>query len=421
MPVNEEDDRAIEQALHNATANSEVGLPTSTTVPPSKEDAVKDTLSRFASAPRRAGSVREDATATQDPKGKRQTMDVDSFKRLLLTGASGASGPNAQSTSSSSIPQLQSDSGSNTDTASLSQRSILESGHQTVEETPRSSYEAERGDLDAHRHPRTASGTANERKPPPPPKPRHGRPISETTNVPSEQSNMSSSRENSSPYITPRDPSPALSGDATPRLEPEEDITQTSAKKKPPPPPLARRKSQNKTVTRPGVVRSGSSRHSLTSESDEPMSPLTPSATTKMAPPPPPTRRMNSQSGRRPSADLPSTLEEDDSGDDAASISSSRALPASKRMSQASFGAPPPLPPPRKNRGSNRSSTDGQRPAMSTLGLNNASARSSFEHGRPGSTTASRDVSGNTNAGDILADLAALQREVDAARKSAGT
>ena len=126
-PVNEEDDSAIEEALQNTRTNSNIAVPKTVPTRPSQEDAVKDTLSRFASAPRRAASVRE-TNAAPDTAAKRQTFDVDSFKRLLLTGDSGSSNTPANATSN--VAQLASDSSSNTDTASLSQRSVLESGHQ---------------------------------------------------------------------------------------------------------------------------------------------------------------------------------------------------------------------------------------------------------------------------------------------------
>lgn len=417
-PVNEEDDNAIEEALQNTRTNSNIVVPKTIPTRPSQEGAVKDTLSRFASAPRRAASVRETSAAVQDPTAKRQTFDVDSFKRLLLTGESGSS--NTPASATSYVRQLASDSSSNTDTASLSQPSILESGHQTVEETPRSSYELDRGDLDAQRNPRAISGTAQERKPPPLPKPRHGQPITEATSMPAEHLTTVQPEEYRSSSLEPADPSPAHSGNATPRLEPEDTPSQSSVKKRPPPPPLARRKSQNKSETRSGMVRSGSSRYSLNGESDERISPPASTSATKMAPPPPPTRRPNLQGGRRPSADLPSTLEEDDPDAETASISRiNRTLSASKRTSQASFGVPPPLPPPRKARGCDRNSIDTQRPSLSTLGLNDVSGPSSSEYAKPGSTGDSQNISGSSNAADILADLAALQREVDDARRHA--
>jgi hypothetical protein len=378
---------------------------------------VRDTLSRFASAPRRTTSLHETSHSTPAGKSQRHTLDVDSFKRLLLTGESGLPATNtAIPTVPSNPPQLVSDSSSNTDTASLSQPSILESGHQNIEETPRSSYEIDRGDTDIQHDWRSRSGTAHERRPPPPPKPRHGKPISGSTNLPFEQFPAHQSIYHSSPSLEAAEVSQTPSRDATPRPQQDDDTELTATKKRPPPPPLARRKSQNKTATRPGMTRSGSSRYSLNSESDEPASPH-PANTSKMAPPPPATRRPHG--GRRPSVDLPSTLEEDDTEDDTASIASSRTPSASKRISHSALGAAPPLPPPRKHRGSNRSSIDSQRPSLSALGMT-PSGRSSAEYGIPGSVSDSRNVSGNSNATDILADLAALQKEVDNARRSAG-
>ncbi len=416
--VNEEDDCAIEEALHNARANSDTVVPTTISTRRSKDDAVKDTLNRFESAARRAASVREASDTVQDPQSKRQALDVDSFKRLLLTGDSASN--SAPATASSNVPQLQSDSSSTTDTASLSQRSIFDNGHQTVEETPRSSYELERSDVDAQRDPRAVSGAAQDRKPPPPPpRPRHGRPTTETMNIPPEHLTTVRSEEERSPNVETTELLPSLSGDATPRLEPEDYHSQSSTKKRPPPPPLARRKSQSRTATRPGIVRSGSSQFTFNSEPDEPTSPPVSNYTSKMVPPPPPARRPKFQGGRQPSVDLPSTREEGDVDADTASISSSRTPSASKRISEAPFGAPPPVPPPRKARGSNRDSMDTQRPSLSTLGFNNAPGPSSSDYERPGSTSDSRNVSGSSNAADILADLAMLQREVDNARKQA--
>ena len=418
-PVNDEDDNAIEEALRNTRTNSNIVLPKAVPRRPSQDATVQDTLSRFASAPRRAASLRQTSSTAQDPTAKRQTFDVDSFKRLLLTGESGSS--NTPSNAASYVAQLASDSSSNTDTASLSQPSILEGGHQTVEETPRSSYELDRGDLDAERNPRAVTGTAWERKPaPPPPTPRHGRPLTEATSIRAEHPTTIQPREYRSSSLEPPDPSPSHSADTTPRPEAEDTPGRSSVKKRPPPPPLARRKSQNKNETRPGMVHTGSSRHSPNSESGEPMSLPASTPASKMAPPPPPRRTPSHAGGRRPSADLPSPLEEYDPDGETASISSiKRTLSASKQTSQASFGMPPPLPPPRKARGSNRNSVDSQRPSLSTLELNDVPGRSSSDHAKPGSTGDSRNISRSATAADILADLAALQREVDDARRHA--
>ena len=350
--------------------------------------------------------------ATDQSKSQKQALDVDAFKRLLLTGERAA--PVQLSTLPSQPPtQLASDNSSTTDTASLSQRSILEPVPQTIEETPRSSIDQETSDGDAQR-----SQGQEARRRPPPPKPRYGKPISETTGrVPKGPGPSTASASESSPYVSAQAPTtstetfPPLIGSSG-GLDPSE------VKKRPPTPPLTRRKSQNKTATRPGIERNTSSRYSITSSSaDEPLSPnpipATPGKMQPPPPPPPPTRRINSQSARKVSADLPMTEEEDDA--EAASID--RVSVSSKRISL----IPPPRPPPRRNRGSSRSSVDSQQPPVAAqLGMT-SSARTSGEYRRPSNaSTESRNVSGASNATDILADLAALRKEVDAARGSAG-
>ncbi len=416
--INDENDPVIEQASRNARANRQITSAIAAAPPPRepKEDSVRDTLSRFASNPRRSNAGPERLPDVQASKGHRHTLDVDSFKRLLLTGESGLS--TNSSTTQANPPPIISDS-SSTDTASVSQRSTVDSGRQTVDETPRSSYEVERNETEARRQPVALPTTAQERKPPPPPRPRHGRRITDTSIATSEKLAAMNSHGTTDPAAV--DSQPLTSGDATPRLEPEDGITQSAAKKTPPPPPLARKKSNRNAVTRPGMVRSGSSRYSLTSESDDALSPVNSDISHKPGPPPPPSRRPNAQGGRRPSVDLPSTLEEDGIDEDRASISSGRNLSASQRTSsQGPSGGIPPPPPPRRNRGSNRSSMDGQRPSSTALGMT-SSNRNSSEHPRPSKTAeTSRNVSTSSNAADIMADLAALKREVDAARKQAG-
>jgi hypothetical protein len=414
--VNDENDPVIEQALRNARSNSQItpAIPPSSTREP-KEDAVRDTLSRFASNPRRTNTGPEKPPDVQASKGHRHTLDVDSFKRLLLTGESGLS---IQSSTSQANPTPVISDSSSTDTASVSQRSTGDSGRHTVDETPRSSYEVERSEIEAQPLPLTLPSTTQERKPPPLPRPRHGRRITDTSTTTQEA--LASMSTYDSPDPATFDPPSLTSRDATPRLEPEDGSTQSAAKKRPPPPPLARKKSNRSAATRPGMVRSGSSRYSLTSESDDALSPVTSDLPNKPAPPPPPSRRPNAQGGRQPSVDLPSTLEEDDINGDRASISSGKTPFVSQRISQGPTGEIPPPPPPRRNRGSNRSSMDGQRPSTTALGIT-SSDRNSSEYSRPSNTADTvRKVSGSSNAADIMADLAALKREVDAARKYAG-
>jgi hypothetical protein len=148
------------------------------------------------------------------------------------------------------------------------------------------------------------------------------------------------------------------------------------------------------------------------------------------APPPPPQRRLNRASTygtpsnetqwpvrgtpRRPSgsilADLNTgtntELHQPTTTDTPSRTPSTASRTSASVTGTASSGAPPPLPPPRRMRGLSRSSLDSQRPASSDL--------------RRPSTESSLNVSGASNATDILADLAALQKEVDALRDSHG-
>ncbi len=73
----------------------------------------------------------------------------------------------------------------------------------------------------------------------------------------------------------------------------------------------------------------------------------------------------------------------------------------------------PPLPSPRKARALSRSSLDSQSAVLPY------EPRGSNEF-RRASTDSSRDVSGQSTSKDILADLAALQKEVDLLRNRQG-
>ena len=399
-------DPAIVEAQKNVQVNNEINVGTPTPVKQSREDAVRDTLSRFAGPPRRPARSRELSKDNTDTKAQKSGMDVDAFKRLLLTGEAGAA--TNSSAQSLNTPHLVSDSASSTDTASISQRSLFDSVPAAVEETPRSSYEQEQSDFGSRRQTPTAEATSSTevRRRPPPPKPRHGRPVSE---LPETASGTS---------IT-TDPAPIEAGSDIQTSQARTGGNQPDDhRRKPPPPPLSRRRSHTAAPERPGVAPRLPSQQSLTSESDEALSPQPGPSTPRMAPPPPPLRRTNTASSRKASSDLPSTAEEDESGTATpeAQPMSSRRLSASKRQPQPSL-APPPLPPPRKSRASSRSSMDSQRPpSLSGLGLT-GSARSSGEHRRPSDVSEGGKAPELPNTtSDILAHLAALQREVDAAR-----
>ena len=414
-----EDDIAIEKAQENAKVNTAIVVETTTTVNVSKHDAVTDTLGRFASGLRNPSTTQEFAAGAKDQGGLvKPTMDVDAFKRMLLTGErqSAASRVGVTPNAHTATVQPVSDSSSNADSASISQHSLFETVQPAHEESPRTSEELDTREANEPRA--TAGPSSSVRRPPPPPKSRHGKPDKEATpetgsiakldnfinslTLPTSQSASSETASLTSPSI---EQSPTSDRFAKPTV-PE------SNKRTAPALPLARRKSQHP-PSKPALTRSSSSRQSVLGGFDPPPSPSATTSTSK-APPPPPARRSTSTGERRPSLDTMPVSETDSlSGQQLSSDwSSAETGPALTQtpsyLKRTSQGPPPPLPPPRRGRGSSRSSVETQRPTLTTLGMTEVS------QGEPNINR------GSTGSRDILADLAALQREVDAARASAG-
>lgn len=118
--------------------------------------------------------------AQQNPEtlpGARGALDVDAFKRLLLTGQTGPAAP-AQSTGN-----LRAGDGANqTDTSSLSRQSVSgASTHPSIHDTPRTSHDISDREADDGRRDLTGTAQPNVqtptplRKKPPPPSSRHGK------------------------------------------------------------------------------------------------------------------------------------------------------------------------------------------------------------------------------------------------------
>ncbi|KIY02957.1 uncharacterized protein Z520_01422 [Fonsecaea multimorphosa CBS 102226] len=405
--ASDEDDGAIEQALENARANNEMTASGSMVTKVSKEDAVRETLGRFASIPRRPVNSQSAAAGKDLSSFSKSTMDVDAFKRMLLTGDRGSS--SVRDTAGQSIqsgPNPVSDSGSSADTASISQHSIFETVQPAPDESPRTSDELEANEANIYR---AQLGTISEKgEKPPPPKSRRGKPLKDlgTEQGPTAKFDsfinslaLPGSRNVSSEAPSLR--SPPIDESSTGDRLASAGYPDTQ-KKVPPAPPLTRRKSQQ-APKKPVLTRSSSSRHSVFSETDGPPSPYFSSSGTK-PPPPPPARRTNSTGDRRPSLDVASIPEDADVMDSEVRPGLQSSPSYSKRMSQGL--PPPPLPPPRRGRGSSRSSMETTRPSMAHLAMEEAGGSDlGFPKGDPR---------------DILADLAALQREVDAARAGAG-
>ena len=410
---------------------------------------MKGALGRVASAPRRPMNNQPSTSTEEQSTASRSTLGVDAFKRMLLTGDRGPASVSdngidtnasrkhddssadlssrmaeglhnqektpplpglqpsgdAEGQSGQAGPNPVSDSGSSADTASTSQHSIFETVQPTHDDSPRTSDEL---DVTEARAFRAGLGIIAERREKPPlPRSRRGKPLQE---VRSEQGptakfddfinslSLPSSRNISSKTQSLRSPghNDGLTSD---HLKSAEALD--TQKKTPPAVPLSRRKSQQ-APKKPVLARSSSSRYSVFSETEGPLSPH-PTNSSFKAPPPPPARRSNSSSGRRPSIDVVSIPEEADVSYLETRPGLAQTPSYQKRMSQ---GLPPPIPPPRRGWGSSRGSMENPRPSMASLGLS--------ETGESRSSTPSRDRQ------DILADIAALQREVDAARAGAG-
>lgn len=395
--------------------------------------------------PQRAGGEDRASAEGAAPGNNRASLDVESFKNMLLTGkpyprqATQAPQPPASSSASAAVVE----SGSSTDASSISRQSLLEPAQEAPAESPRTSYEMGRSDEDE------VAGLAPERtrskkKPPPAPAHRHGKLVSprQPQTVPFESFTVSEAApspvtrpRNTSDTSKPLPPTPILSPpplntdtpdkprtDISPPIErPEESLSRSNSlqqKRAPPPVPLARRQSQLRQSSAETRSRSSSSltlssQHSL----DVPSTGVTPTpgevasnATTtpssKAPPPPPPSRHgarlsdigssTNSSSTELPqrstsvrttgSSRGPSSRRSTLEGEPEVPLSRT-ASTTSKRnslrlaSSESGTGMPPPPPPPRRRPGSGRSSLDQQRPLISSSSPTE-SRRTSTEHRR---------------------------------------
>ncbi|KAB5542659.1 hypothetical protein GE09DRAFT_249815 [Coniochaeta sp. 2T2.1] len=161
--------------------------------------------------------------------GGKGSLDVDAFKRLLMTGQTNASGsvtqPAVPSPSTHKPPSL-ADAASITDASSVSRQSIFDST--VTQETPRTSHEISEAEDEDDRlglihnaQAKTQQTASTLRKKPPPPSSRHGklikvdlstkenngslgqegvqRPLSSSTMIPGSPSSTSSRRRSSTP------------------------------------------------------------------------------------------------------------------------------------------------------------------------------------------------------------------------------
>lgn len=331
-------------------------------------------------------------------------LDVDSFKRLLLTGDS--SGGQGQGTTMGHRSSTAAGSGESTaDTTTNPPRNPAASLPGTQEGTALSKDD-----------PAVNSGNRGKMKPPPP-KTRHGRPIKSDepqtsfSQRPTSQHSSSSlsnsyepARPSSGSFTDTEKSHPTVPNDSsfTPLTDnrvvqspPEVSSPVLPQTKRPPTPPLARRQSQLR-PSKNALSRSNSARLAQSSTGSGM------STSTRGVPPPPPRRQdriitppSDTSLQKGP---LPATSGSEYGGEEPASQPLPSRTPSTSSGKQSQ---PPRPPPPRRLRGSSRSSADS---AATSLNPSGDVAKTGEEE---------RSTS---NANDILADLSKLQREVDELR-----
>ncbi|TKA63641.1 hypothetical protein B0A55_11094 [Friedmanniomyces simplex] len=284
--------------------------------------------------------------------GRPALLDVDAFKSILMTGSATPSPPTGSTSTGPQRPPQ--DSGSSTDTSSVSRHSIFDAMHDAHPESPRTSFddhpEDSEGDGDDEHSSLMGpvSGRPVEEGPPAPPKTKHGRGFPQTVSFADFDESIPSAgtpplRLQTPPVMasmmrpsTPRSPSdlnkplpppPAerIGGSNAVNLELPQKLasafyqpsmtlqveSQSLAKKTmPPPPPVARRRGQ----AEPGQGRARS--ESNLSQSSAQQTELAPTSSSdqaiaKPAPPPPPSRRTQASANSHspsPAVETPPSL-----------------------------------------------------------------------------------------------------------------
>ncbi|EEH03600.1 conserved hypothetical protein [Histoplasma capsulatum G186AR] len=380
-------------------------------------------------------------------KGKRATMDVDTFTRMLLTGETGEvgkeSGPAAQKLLQPNQGPPISDSSSNTDTGSTSKQPIFETRHLPRIDTPRTSHELSTSEADDERLKLSNLPSPAERQKPLPPKTRRGKlinpntgqtsPLAGLTSITSPNHRSASPASLSSRSFTEQEsgdlnkplPKPPIDNSSLPvspkqTHEDSENRPPLPQQRRPPTPPLTRRHSQlnpSKSI----LSRSKSARHSMppthttnnSSSSTHISSPL-------KAPPTPPSRRKDRDSStfsssetlplfpqeRRPTSSHQRSDSRGDSDKRSPHIAETISTTSNNRDSQ----GPPRPPPPRRGGGSRASLDETRTPVL--LGTAD-SPTTRMEKGTQDSKLESPGTPLQSHAVDILADLSRLQKEVD--------
>ncbi|KAF2751817.1 hypothetical protein M011DRAFT_454710 [Sporormia fimetaria CBS 119925] len=294
------------------------------------------------------------AAEKRESRASKANLDVEGFKRLLMTGVSTPSTPDSlRKATLAGYPGAPSTFESNsTDSSSISRHSIFEAPqHERHGETPRTSYDMAPSDEERVGLVSDIKKT-EKKKPPPAPKHRHGKLVSprapQTVSFSDFEAGPSAPlptppRRTGSDLNKPLPPTPHISSppaqtasqDGTQGFSPDvptpdkegrdlvaEGNIITPPKKVPPPVPLSRRQSQLRssggTRSRSSSIRTVSSEHSTEFPALSPhvvSEPSSLSGSHKTPPPPPPSRRHgsavmggNASSTNSSTTELPSIL-----------------------------------------------------------------------------------------------------------------
>lgn len=403
-----------------------------------------------------------------EPFSKRPLYDVDDFTRLLLTGKKSTPAPPVAAPPPVSLYSHHSvgDSSSNTDASSISRQSILEPIAGLLQESPRTSYEG--SPIEDERQQLVGSDSPSfQKSKPSTPGHRHGKlvkanapqtvsfedpslsfsstaistrsPIGRTTPMPPR---TSGDTEKPLPCLPPSPWSNSIpiveTGDAAttiPKRETYSELadvqkSQLSRKRNPPTPPLARRHSQLK----PKAI-AVSERSTPKSEAGFSGVAQSPPTTAPKAPPLPPPRRaggpvrVNSSSSISTTASVAPTQSQSSTDDVTSNPTKPRppvppsyspSISSVKRQSTQPISLSPAMapPPPPRRRGSSQSSytpsrLSGDYHTAAIERLRSDSGASSISHLQ---MTPMTPTPSSTDSKDVMADLTALQREVDELR-----
>lgn len=295
------------------------------------------------------------------PQNARGALDVDAFKRLLLTGQAGGLGatpmPSAPAPQAGH-PGTQTDGASLTDASSVSRHSLFDATHAVVQETPRTSHEISEPDRDDDQHVLISNSRAKAqppttlRKKPPPPSSRHGKLIKV------ELKDKNKAEGGSSPLGTPstpleiNKPLPPSPERHLREVESESVFDREAAGKVPEP--------AEETVAEPLAIPRPPTPPNASHSTRQSVTPVSP--TPKKPPPPPARRHPHGRSDSKASIIItapapvgapPSLSEEADTSVRRSSQDSTRSRSSSLRVSVHAPAPPPPRRPNHVSRASN--------------------------------------------------------------------